>query len=128
MASGWHVLQECGWPSWISILAGLLAFALSAVALCLALLRRQRAILLAWLALALSLSPSGVGAGGMVIGRSRTDRIVDGGFADPSALERIREEGYREARSCLAVGSTVTVLPLLLAVSALAAAYALRRK
>jgi hypothetical protein len=128
MSNVLEVLQECGWPSWLCLLAGLLAVALSAVAVGMALLRGRASVVLAWAALAVALSPTGIGALGMVHGRSRTNEIVTGSFVDPTQRERIREEGYRQAGSCVTVGGSLTVPPLLLAAIALGAAYALRRK
>jgi hypothetical protein len=126
MVSVWWAFQACGWWSWLSLLVALGALALAAVALIVALSRARAAVLLAWLALAVALLPVGVGAAGMAFGRSRVNQAVASGFVDPSQLERIREEGYREAGSCVTLGGTFTALPLLLAVAALAAAYALR--
>jgi hypothetical protein len=63
-----------------------------------------------------------------VIGRSRVERVIAGGFADPTQLAAIREEGYRYAGSCVTVGVFFAALPLLLAVVALTAAYVLRAR
>jgi len=128
MARNWWAFQECGWPSWLSLLLSALAFAFSIAAFGLALLRAHAPVGMAWLAVGFALSPLGMGAMGEQIGRSRVDRVISGPFADASQRERIRAEGYREARSCVAVGSTLSVPSLLLASVALASAYALRRK
>ena len=120
--------QACGWPSWLSLLVALGGLAFSTVALSAALLRAPRAALLSWAALAGALLPVGVGAAGMLIGRSRVERALASGFADPTQLAAIREEGYRYAGSCVTVGVAFTALPLLLAAVALAAAYALRAR
>jgi len=121
-----ETFQACGWPSWLSFLIALAGIAFSTLALSKALLRSPRARLLSCAALAVALLPAGVGVAGLVIGRSRVERIIAGGFADPSRLDAIREEGYRYAGSCVTVGVTFTALPLLLAAVALVAAYALR--
>lgn len=118
--------QTCGWPSWFSFLVALAGLAFSTIALSKALLRAPRAVLLSWAAVAVALLPVGVGAAGLVIGRSRVERMIAGGLVDPSQLVAIREEGYRYAGSCVTVGVAMTALPLLLAAVALAAAYALR--
>lgn len=116
--------QACGWPSWFSLLVALVAVAVATIALSNALLRAPRAVLLSWAALAVALLPVGVGAAGLVIGRSRVEGIISGGFVDPSQLVAIREQGYREAGSCVTVGVAMSALPLLLAAVALARAYA----
>jgi hypothetical protein len=120
--------QECGWPSWFSLLAALAGLAFSTAALSAALLRPRRALVLSWAAFAVALLPAGVGAAGLLIGRSRIERVIAGGFADPSQLAAIREEGYRSAGSCVTVGVAFTALPLLLAGLAIAAAYGLRAR
>ena len=117
--------QECGWPSWLALLTALVGLAFSTAALSTALLRAPRAVLLSWVALAIALLPVGVGVAGLMIGRSRVDWAIAGGFADPTQLAAIREEGYRHAGSCVTVGVFFTALPLLLALVALAAAYVL---
>jgi hypothetical protein len=126
VADIWWALQACGWPSWLSLLVGLGAFVLSAVAIVTSLARARAAALRSWLAVAIAVLPTGVGAAGMAIGRSQVNRLIAGGFADPSQLTRIREEGYHEAGACLTVGGASSVLPLLLAFVALTAAYGVR--
>jgi hypothetical protein len=128
MAGVWQLFQECGWPSWLSLLLGLLAFALSVTAFGVALSRSRVRVLLSWLALSVALLPFGVGAGGMELGRARVDRVLTLPFTDASQRERIRDEGYREAASCVAVGGAFSAPALFLALTALATAYALRRK
>lgn len=118
--------QACGWPSWLSLLVALGGVAFATLALSSALLRAPRAVLLSWAALAVALLPVGVGAAGLLIGRSRVEGMIAGGVVDPSQLVAIREEGYREAGSCVTVGVAMTALPLLLAAVALALAYGLR--
>lgn len=118
--------QACGWPSWLSLLVALGAVAFATIALSSALLRAPRAVLISWAALAVALLPVGVGAAGLVIGRSSVERMIAGGFADPSQLAAIREEGYRYAGSCVTVGVALTALPCLLSAVALALVYALR--
>jgi hypothetical protein len=121
-----ETFQACGSPSWLSFLIALGGIAFSTVALSRALLRAPRALLLSWAALVVALLPAGVGVAGLVIGRSRIEGVIAAGFADPSQLVAIREEGYRYAGSCVTVGVAFTALPLLLAALALAAAYMLR--
>ncbi|HYQ42059.1 MAG TPA: hypothetical protein VER11_08825 [Polyangiaceae bacterium] len=128
MAGVWQLFQECGWPSWFSLLLGLGAFALSLTALVVALSRGRARTSLFWFALVVALLPIGVGAAGMQIGRARVDHVLSLPFTDASQRERIRELGYREAASCVAVGGAFSMPPLLIALSALAGAYALRRK
>jgi len=112
----------------LSLLAGLGGLALSMIALGAALFRARAAVLLSWLALSVALLPAALGAIGMTIGRARMDRAIASGFVDPSQLARIREEGYREAGSCVAVGGAFTALPLCFAIAALAAAHSLRKR
>lgn len=98
----------------------------STVALSAALLRAARARLLSWTALAVALLPVGVGAAGMMIGRSSVERAIESAFADPSQFVAIGEEGYRDAGACVTIGLALAAMPLLLAAGALVAAYAFR--
>lgn len=128
MAGVWQLFQECGWPSWFSLLLGLGAFALSVAALVVALFRGPARKSLSWIALVVALSPIGIGAIGMQMGRAKVDSVLALPFTDASQRERIRELGYREAASCVAVGGGFSAAPLLFALSALIGAYALHRK
>jgi len=128
MAGVWQLFQECGWPSWFSLLLGLVAFALSVAALVIALFRGRARMSLSWFALVVALLPIGMGAVGMQLGRAKVDRVLSLPFTDASQRERIRELGYREAASCVAVGGGFSAAPLLFALSALLAAYALHRE
>jgi hypothetical protein len=128
VASAWHVFQECGFTSWLCLLAGLAAFALSVVAIVVALLGGRVAMLLAGAALGVALLPSGVGVVGRSLGRAKVNMAIAGEGLDPEQRERIRVEGYREADSCVVVGGVLTPVPLALAVIAFATAFARRRK
>ncbi len=128
MGRGFQVAQECGWPSWLCLLAGLLALALSTSALGMALLRVRGNVLLSWLALAVALLPIGVGGAGVALGRARVDQLLALPASDSSQRVRIREERYQAAASCIAVGGTFSAPPLLFAVIALSTAYMCRRK
>jgi len=128
MEGGWQLFQQCGWPSWFSLLLGLVAFALSIVALAVALFRARARRFIAWLALIVALLPLGVGALGMQLGRAKLERAISGGMIDPSQRERIRDLGYQEAESCVAVGGAFSAAPLLFALIAVVLGYALPRK
>ncbi|HYQ01154.1 MAG TPA: hypothetical protein VER96_20930 [Polyangiaceae bacterium] len=128
MAGAWQMFQECGWPSWLSLFFGIAGFWLSIVALVIALFRGRARVPLAWLALAVALVPAAVGALGMQLGRAKVDEVLKTPFVDASQRERIREVGYQEAGSCVAVGGVFSAPALLITLSALACAYALRRK
>jgi hypothetical protein len=91
------------------------------------LFRIRARVLIAWLSLSVALLPLGVGAVGVQLGRSRVDQALRTPFVDTSQRERIREEGYREARSCVAVGGAFSAPPLLLSLLALALAHSLLR-
>jgi hypothetical protein len=127
VASVWHVFQECGFSSWLCLLAGLAAGALSVAAIVVALLRLRVATLLAGVALGVALLPSAVGVIGRSLARARVDAVLSDEGIDPDQRARIRVEGYGEADGCLVVGGALTVVPFSLAIIALAAAYASRR-
>lgn len=128
MAGIWHLFQECGFSSWLCLLAGFAGFALSAIAIVVALLRLRIATLLATVALGAALLPGAIGVVGRALGRAKVDAALSGEGIDADQRARIRVEGYDEAGGCVAVGGTLTVVPFSLAVIALATAYALRRK
>jgi hypothetical protein len=122
-----EAFQACGSPSLLSLLVGLGGVAFSTVALIATLSQARRAVLLSWAALAIALLPAGVGAAGLLLGRAAIERAIASG-ADPSQLAAIREQGYRNAQSCITVGVAFTALPLLLAAVALVTAYAVRAR
>lgn len=64
----------------------------------------------------------------MQIGRARIDQMLSWPSSDATQRERIREQGYRNAESCIAVGGTFSAPALFLALIGLVAGYALRRK
>lgn len=128
MASVWHVFQACGWMSWLCLLAGILTSVFSVIAVVVAIARAKAAVLVAWVVLAIALVPVGLGAVGMVLGRSKVEQAIAGESIDPEMRERIRQEGYLEAGGCVQVGGALTAPPFLLAALALGTAYALRRK
>lgn len=128
VSSVWHTFQACGFMSWFCLLASLLADVLGAVAVVVALLRASWARPACWLALVLALLPAGLGVVGMGLGRAKVDEAIQSGVVDPSVVERLREEGYSEASSCVSVGSTLSAAPLLLAVMALVLAHTLRAR
>jgi hypothetical protein len=64
----------------------------------------------------------------MQFGRAKVDRVLSLPFTDVSQRELLRELGYREAASCVAVGGAFSAPPLFFALVALACAYVLRRK
>jgi hypothetical protein len=128
VASVWHVFQSCGWASWLCLLAGLLAVPLSLVALSVVLLRARVGKLLSWIALVICVLPFGIGIAGRQLGRSKIDMVISGPEIDPAFRGRIREEGYKEADQCVAVGGTLSTLPALLALCALLTAQFLPSK
>lgn len=128
MASIWRVFQQCGWPSWLSLLLGLCSLAFAAVALGAALFRARAAVLLSWSALALALLPAGVGTIGMALLRAKVDRLLAEEPLDPSQIVSLRREGYEEAAGCVTLGGALSGLPFVLAVIALPTAYTLRRR
>ena len=75
MTEVWQVFQEGGWWSWLSLLLALIAFALSVIALCVALFRTRAGVLISWLSLSVSLLPTGVGAVGMQFSRAKVDQV-----------------------------------------------------
>ena len=101
------------------MLASVLATPLALVALSVALLRSRVSRLLSWVALVVCLFPFGIGVAGQQLGRSKVDQVISGPEIDPAYRGRIRDEGYREADQCLAVGGTLSALPALLALCAL---------
>jgi len=128
MADVWWSFSACGWTSWLTLLTALGAMAFAAITLAAVLFRARAGALMSWVALAISLLPIGAGAAGMAVGRSRVNQAIAGGLLDPSQLARIREQGYREAGSCVTLGVSFAAVPLLLALGALGAAYALGRR
>lgn len=126
MASLWWAFEACGLPSVLSLLVGIGASAFSAAALGAVLVRARAGRLMSWLSLPLALLPIGVGAAGMVFWRTHVNRMLGGGLVDPTSWALIRDERYRAADGCVAVGGAFSSLPLLLGMIAFGCVY-LRR-
>jgi len=125
MANVWYAFQACGFPSWLMLLAAMLALPFALVAVALAIARTKTAKLFAVLALTFSLLPVAVGAMGMTLARSKVDSVLDGNLIEPGLRERIRAEGYEEAALCLRLGFGAGAVPLLFGLVAVGLALAL---
>jgi len=110
---------EFGWPAFAALGGGSLATLLGVVALALALIKPRTGLLLGIVALAASLGAPGVGFAGMLWARQRVDAILTSGVVDPEQTDRLRTEGYREAGQCISVGTTIGILPIVMAAIAI---------
>lgn len=120
--------RECGWPAFAALGVGSLALLLGVVALPMALIKPRLGLILGIVALAASLGPPGVGFAGMLWARQRVDAILTSGAVDPEQADRIRIEGYREAGQCIHVGTTIGILPIVMAAIAIGLGAARRTK
>jgi hypothetical protein len=111
--------QECGWASFVSLGAGLVALIIGIAALGVALGKPRAGVLLGALALIFSFGPPVVGFLGMLWGRHQTDAILASGVIDASVGNELQTQGYSEAAQCIPVGISIGVLPFVLASVAL---------
>jgi hypothetical protein len=123
MADVWNTFQSCGGPAWLCLLFGILGGALGIGALLVAALGVPWARTAGMVALIVALSPVLVGVLGRLRGRAIVESVLASGAIDPAREELIRQQGYLEADSCVVVGGTCTVLPLVLSVAALGLAF-----
>ncbi len=126
MADAWHYFAACGFASWLCVLCAMLALPLCITAAVLAFSRARGAKILAVLALIASLLPASAGLFGMLLGRAKTDQVLDMPGITPFDKERIRQMGYEEANGCLMVGGVLGALPLVLGVTAVTVAFSRR--
>lgn len=96
--------HEGGWPMYPIFLV---AFGGLPLALLHALLAHRVTAILTGLALFFAL---GLGAGGMLLGRSKTDQALT--MVNPRDAEMIRVQGYAESAVCLQFGGGVAVAML----------------
>lgn len=122
MSELWWTFQACGWTAWLCLLAALLLVPVVIAALALAVLRSARSRVVAWGALGLCFLPLCIGAVGMMLGQRLVDEVVPA--LEEEHRERIRREGYAEARQCMVIGSGLSALPALGSLVALGFAYA----
>jgi hypothetical protein len=109
-----ETFKECGWPGWIILLLGLVSLGVSLLALVLILLKKPTGGVIAGaLAALLGLSSIGMGPVGTMLGQQVTDQVLAGESIDPSMRERIRLQGYEEARGCITVGVSLGAVPVL---------------
>lgn len=125
MASLWMTFRECGFPAWAVFFASLLASAFGLLAAVFSLLRIRAAKVVAGVAFVLALSPLFLGSVGTIyLSNHLLDDAVSGESIEPLQAARLLAEGYRQANGCVSIGLGFTLLPLLLAGSALVIARA----
>lgn len=112
MAAAWGTFREAGFVAWIILLVGLIALAASAATLLMVAARARVAPWLAMATMVLGAMAAGLGGAGVLYGRSVVDRVLGGGVVSPVQAERIRRQGYLEARSAAKVGLFFAHLPI----------------
>lgn len=119
--------QNCGWASFLMLFMGLMGLTACVLALVLTMMRRPvGGMIAAGAGIGLAIMSFGTGPLGAMYGRQVTDSVVDSPAIDPAQRERIRQQGYLEANSCVSVGLSLGAMPL--AAGAIALAVALRAK
>jgi hypothetical protein len=121
--------QNCGWASFLMLFMGLMGLTACILALVLTLVRRPvGGMIAAGASIVLAVMSFGTGPLGAMYGRQVTDNALDSGAIDPAQKERIRQQGYLEADSCVQVGLSLGALPLVAGVIALGVGLRARRK
>lgn len=128
MVSMWQTFRGCGWSSYIVLLCALLSTAVGVVAVVLSIAKISIAKLFAFGAMVVAMSPLVFGVVGMMYGRSLVDAVVNSPSFAPDVAERIRAQGYAEARGCVSVGVGGSLFPVLLSGIAVAVALVAPKK
>ncbi len=99
----------------LTVFVGVLAFGIGFGSVAAGVLAKGRAgLYLGIVAMCLGLTCFALGGLGVVLGRRTVDSVLSTASVDPAAVQRIHDEGYREAGQCLPVGGVSGALPLLL--------------
>jgi hypothetical protein len=121
MTSLWELFREAGPVAWLVVPTGLAGALGGLAALVLGVLRPRQAYRLGLAAAGAGILCAGLGGAGVAQGRLATDRAIAAADPEPAAAERLKHEGYRDARSAAGVGLMFAVLPLLAGVAAMLA-------
>jgi hypothetical protein len=113
MSSVWMEFRNGGWANLIILLLGGFGTTVAVVALALTGARSRAARLAGVAAVLVAALTGGMGVVGVWLGHSMTNRALEGGAVQPSMVERIRREGYKESKSCAKFGVGFALLPLL---------------
>jgi len=125
----WSAVRDCGSIAYIAILFAIVGVVVGPVAITAGIISKGRAgLYLGLVATALGALCFMAGGGGVVLGRSKTDQALAGVGVDPTMVERIRVEGYREAAQCVSVGGATGTLPLFFGVIAIVVTSIRQRK
>src|SRR5262245_40698354 len=112
MSALWEQFRMGGWPNWIIRLLGMLGMALALVAVILTASRSSAARPLGIAAVAFATAIAGVGVLGVLWGHHMVEGAISGAAVRPTLKERIRRQGYIEAKSCAKFGIGLSLLPL----------------
>ena len=118
--------QECGWMSWAMLAVGAAGVAAGMIGIALGIFR-MRGAALAVSALAAILACV-VFAGGFLArahGRAAVEEVLS--LVEGDVAPRLREQGYREAQSCVTVGEASGVAPALVGSAGLVLGFLRRR-
>lgn len=103
-------LRSCGSAGFLLVFLGIVGFAASLVALLLGHMRPRLGLVVAPATIAVGLLALLLGAMADARGRGAVDEAVLG--VAPGLQEALREQGYREARTCRALGLQSGAMPL----------------
>jgi TonB family protein len=120
MAKVWVIFGETDWFGWVVLSLSVAGAVYAAVAVRAAVRRSPRALGLGVVAVIAGALCAGIGALGVVRGRTAADRAT--AAERPVQRERLRREGYRRARSAARVGLALGAIPLLAGAIAVLAA------
>src|SRR5262245_21103347 len=115
----WETSGEAGPVAGLVLIVGLVGALTSIVALLLVATRSSAAIRIGAVAAVLGAAAAGLGGAGVVHRRSITEAAIAGDHVRPLLKERLRREGYREARSAAKIGLLFAALPLLAGATAM---------
>jgi hypothetical protein len=124
MSSIWLSFRDCGSTSFVILLLTVVALmdAVAAAIVVFGSKARQLGIMLSAITVCLGVAVFGAGEYGQFSGRATTEQALRNGDIDPDMIERIREEGYKEAGQCVTLGIGGSALPLIFGIVLLTSA------
>lgn len=126
-----EAFKECGWASWLALLAGMGGLSAGFIGLVMLATRaRRHAWVVGIVAALLGCGAVAVGLLGRQMGLSRMEEVLGDPSIDidPHQRQLIRRVGTEEANQCVKIGGSLGAAPLLLGVAAIGIGLALRKK
>ncbi|MBW2528442.1 MAG: AgmX/PglI C-terminal domain-containing protein [Deltaproteobacteria bacterium] len=108
----WEHVMMAGWAAWLILLLTIVGWGVAVGTLIAAAVGSKAAREAGWASLVVATLCTGLGLGGMQLGRATVDEVVGSASIAPSQRARIKRQGYLETRSAVLLGLMGCAVPL----------------